>query len=325
MALQLANIKTHNFSTIGTTYPTDEIYERNRRCLFEGENRMHNQKSIPCSNEATRYIGTLLICENHLRNYFKVVIQEFDIRAVNDMINSKFIKLVYSQSYEFTIPFPFELQTTMVENRPVNTLCLKPDRIRKHDDRPGSFFQSIVAFATNGYIHTSGFNSLNELLTDAQQPFRNEYSNHYQTVSNRWRNTYILMKHTNNANEISFTYLPGSELPYIYQTVLFYSEMSAHYIVPKRVGGATGSLIDSLNNNRLSRVLQPNMVLDLDAAYFKMENFKDPLKLYILEDGTNYASPIVLAGFQIFEEGDYSPHNYQHSAVEVRKFSAFCL
>ncbi|AJD20147.1 VP39 [Tipula oleracea nudivirus] len=324
MALQLASIKTLNFSTIGTAYPIEGVYEKNRRCLFEGENRSYNQKAVPCSNESKRYLGTLLICENHLRKYFKTVIQEFDIREVNDMQNSKFIKLVYSQAYRFTIPFPFELQTTVEEGVNVNRLCLNPNLIKKHDDRPSSFFQSIVAFATNGYIHTSGFDSLNELLTDAQQPYRNEYSNHYQAVANRWKNTYVLMKNTNDANEIRFTYIPGSELPYIYQTVLYYSEMAVHYVVPKNVFREQ-NVLDALNNTRLTRVLQPNMVLDLDASYFKMENFESPLKLYILEDGTNYATPIILAGFQVFEEGDYNPHNYQHSSVEVRKFSAFCL
>lgn len=335
MALSLATIKTHKFATIGsgTAFSTQNIYEKTRRCLFEDENQRFNvqglggmraQTVIQCSNETVRYTGTLLICENHLRQYFKLVIQEFDIKEVQDMIRSKYIDLVYAGAYKFTIPFPFELNSNIDTVTGVRraTLCLRPELIKTHDDRPASFYQSIVAFATNGVMYTPGFGNLNQLLSESSQP-QNEFSQHYTTVINRWKNTYIMMKHTNKNNEINFTYMAGSELPYIYQTVLYYTEMSQHYVVPKNTFRAD-NLEASLRNCKLARTLQANMICDLDDAYFKMENWENPLKLYVLEDDTNYATPIILAGFQVFDEGSYTPHNYQHSSVDIKQFSAFC-
>ena len=147
--LQLATIRTQNFTSIGVTFPSNTLYEKNRRCLFEDEKYGNN---INCSNESTRYTGTLLICDNHLRQYFKLVIQEFNIREIKDMVNSKYIKLVYARPYKHTIPFPFQLNTANVDGQVVRTLCLKPDIVKIHDDRPASFFASINAFASNGII-----------------------------------------------------------------------------------------------------------------------------------------------------------------------------
>lgn len=324
--LQVATIQSQNFSSVSASpyQTTTALYEKNYECIFEDESKIYNnQKIINCSNEKSRYSGTRLICDNHLREYFKLVIMESDLREVKDMQNSKYIRLVYAKAYKNTIPFPFTLNVTMVDDVETYTLCLKRDPITLYDDRPQSFFASILAFASNGVIHSSGFANLNNLISDAtlQQPFNNKYSTHYQTVSERWKNTWILMRHTNQRNEISHTYINGLQLPYIYQTVLFYTEMGINYIVPKN-RFAEG--LNALDNTIFTRVLQPNMIIDLDVNYIKMVNFEAPQKVYILEDGTNYASPIILAGFQIFEDGAYIPHNYQHSSIEMRKFNTFC-